>query len=236
MRATFTIARRELRSYFQSPVAYIVLSVFMIVTGFLFFDRFFSVRIAKMDALFSNLPFIFLFFGPALAMRLLAEERGSGTIELLLTMPVRDWEVVLGKYLAALALLAVGLLGTVPFAITIGKLGNLDVGPVVTGYLGAVLLGGLYLAAGLFASSLTRNQVVAFVIGLLICFALFLVEWFVDAAGSTGGRVLQYLSPQFHFSALVRGIVELRGLLYFGSGIGLLLLYSVQVLEARKWR
>ena len=236
MRATWTIARRELRSYFQSPIAYIVLSVFMIVTGFLFFDRFFSVRIAKMDALFGNLPFIFLFFGPALAMRLLAEERGSGTIELLLTMPVRDWEVVLGKYLAALALLTVGLLGTVPFAITIGKLGNLDAGPVITGYLGAVLLGGLYLAAGLFASSLSRNQVVAFVIGLLICFALFLVEWFVDAAGATWGRVLQYLSPQHHFQAITRGVIPLRSVVYYLSTIGAVLVFTVQVLESRKWR
>ena len=236
MRATWTIAKRELASYFQSPIAYIVLSVFMILTGFFFFDRFFQVRIAKMDAFFSNLPLMFLFFGPALAMRLLAEERGTGTIELLLTMPVRDWEVVLGKYLAALGLLVVGLLGTVPFAITIGKLGNLDVGPVITGYLGAVLLGGLYLAAGLFASALTRNQVVAFVIGLLICFGLFVVEWFVDRAGSTGGRFLQYISPQFHFDVLVRGVVEPRGLLYFVSAIGVFLLYSVQVLEARKWR
>ena len=147
--STVTIAKREFGGYFKSPIAYIVLTVFLGLTGFLFFDRFFVAGDASMAAFFGNMPLILLFFGPAMAMRLLAEERGSGTIELLLPMPVRDWEVVLGKYLAALGLLAAGLALTLPFAITVGKLGPLDTGPVIGGYLGTLFLGGTYLAIGL---------------------------------------------------------------------------------------
>ena len=234
--STLTIAKREFGGYFKSPIAYIVLTVFLGLTGFLFFDRFVVAGDASMAAFFGSMPLILLFFGPAMAMRLLAEERGSGTIELLLTMPVRDWEVVLGKYLAAVGLLAVGLALTLPFAITVGKLGPLDTGPVIGGYLGTLFLGGTYLAIGLFASALTRNQIVAFIAGLAICFALFLMGQLIDAVPGSLGKILQYMSPQFHFAGVTRGVVELRNLVYYVSVIGVVLLLTVQVLESRKWR
>jgi ABC-2 type transport system permease protein len=232
----FTIAKRELGAYFKSPIAYIVLTVFVGLTGYIFFDSFFALGDASMGTFFGNMPFILLFFGPALSMRLLAEERGSGTIELLLTMPVRDWEVVVGKYLAAVGLLAVGLLLTVPFAITVGKLGPLDTGPVIGGYLATLFLGGTYLAIGLLASAMTRNQIVAFIVGLAICFILFLMARAIDAVPESIGKVLEYMSPKFHFDGVARGVVELRNLIYYVSVIGVVLLVTVQVLESRKWR
>jgi ABC-2 type transport system permease protein len=235
MRTTWYIAWRELRAYFSSPVAYIVIAGFCFLSGFLFFNGFFVQRVARLDGFFNTLPLIYLFFGPAVAMRLLAEERGTGTMEMLLTLPVRDREVVIGKYLAAIGLLTVFLLATTPFAVTVGKLGELDPGPVVGGYLGGFLLGGLYLAAGLLASALARNQVVAFVAGLILCFGLFMLQRLVEHSGSATAALL-YMSPQLHVHNLTRGFVELRTLVYFVSTIGVFLLLSTQALEARKWR
>jgi ABC-2 type transport system permease protein len=235
MGPTAAIARRELGAFFKSPVAYIVLTVFVALTGALFFKDLFDVQAASMSRFFDNLPLIFLFFGPAIAMRLVAEEKGSGSIELLLTMPVRDTQVVLGKYLAALGLLLVAIILTVPFAITVSRLGPLDWGATLGGYLGMFLLGATYIAAGLFASTMTRNQVVAFVVGLAICFIFFLMGQFAAAAGPLA-PVIQYLSPQVHFSKIARGVIELKNIVYYLSAIAILLLASVQVLESRKWR
>src|SRR5215831_8931654 len=162
-------SRRSFGAYFKSPVAYVVIGAFAPIVGYLFFSSFFAVGNTSMESFFGNMPFLLLFFCPAIAMRLVSEEKGSGTIEMLLTMPVRESEVAVGKYLAALGVLAVGLVVTLPFAITVGRLGPLDVGPVIGGYVGTLLLGGTYLAIGLFASALTKNQVVAFIVGLAIC-------------------------------------------------------------------
>ncbi len=234
MRCAVTIAKREFGAYFKSPIAYIVLAAFLALSGFWFFENLFLANNCSMEGFFSNMPLILLFFGPAIAMRLLAEERGSGTIELLVTMPVTDWEVVVGKYLAAVGLLAVGLLLTLPYAITVGKLGPLDKGPVVGGYLGTLFLGGTYLAIGLLASALTRNQIVAFIVGLVICFALYLMGRFAGAV--SWGRFLEYMSPQFHFEGVGRGVIELRNVVYYVSVIGVALLVSQAALESRKWR
>lgn len=231
MRTALTIARRELASYFTSPIAYIVLASFLALTGYLFFDGLFQGKNATMDAFFGAMPLLLLFFAPGIAMRLLAEERGSGTIEMLLTMPVRDWEVVAGKYLAALALLATGLVLSLPYAITVSKLGPLDWGPVIGGYLGTLLLGGTYLAIGIFASAMTKNQIVALLLGIAICFALFIL----DMAGAQISPVLQYVSPRYHFDGIARGVIELKNIVYYVSAIGIALLATVQVLESRTW-
>jgi ABC-2 type transport system permease protein len=233
---TFAIARRELGAYFKSPIAYIVVGVFVAITGFQFFEQFFMSKNASMSSFFYNMPLIMLFFGPAIAMRLIAEEKASGSIELLLTLPVRDWEVIAGKYLAGLGLLTVAVLLTVPFAWTVSKLGPLDMGPVIGGYVGTIFLGGTYLAIGVLASATTRNQIVAFIIGLLGCFAVFLMSRFVGEAGATVGPIIEYASPEYHFRAIARGVVELKSVVYYLSTIAVLLLVTVQVLEARKWR
>ena len=235
MNATWTIAKREFGAYFKSPVAYIVLVAFVGLNLFLFFNSFFLVRTASLESFFGGMPFLFLFFGPAIAMRLLAEERGSGTIELLLTMPVRDSQVVLGKFLAAVALFAVGLGLTLPVVYTVGSLGPLDYGATFAGYIGALLLGATYLAVGLFASAMTKNQIVAFIVGLAICLGLYLLGIFFQSGGSIG-PILQYFSPQFHFQKIARGVIELRNVVYYVSIICALLLLATQVLESRKWR
>jgi ABC-2 type transport system permease protein len=236
MMTTWTIAKRELGAYFKSPVAYVVLFAFVAITGFLFFSNFFVVGNASMEGFFANMPFLLLFFCPAISMRLLAEERGSGTIEMLLTMPVRDWEVVVGKYVAAVGVLAVGLLLTLPFAFTVGKLGSLDSGPVLAGYVGTLLLGGTYLAVGLMASAMTKNQIVAFIVGVAICLLLFLLGMFYSSAGSVFGPILQYASPAYQFSKITRGVIELRNIVYYLTAIGVCLVVSTQLLESRKWR
>ena len=235
---TLTIAKRELANYFKSPIAYIVLGVFLVLAMGMFFafGGFFDSGQAGMEGFFGNMPFLFLFFGPAIAMRLIAEERGSGTIELLLTMPVRDWEVVAGKFLAALGLLAVGLLLTTPAAYTVSKLGPMDWGPALSGYVGALCLGGLYLSIGLFASALTRNQVVAFLVGLLICVFLFLMTRLSSELPSWLARIVEYMSPQFHFVSIQRGVIELRNIVYYASVTATMLVLTVLVLESRKWR
>jgi ABC-2 type transport system permease protein len=235
MRTIWAIAKREFGSYFKSPIATIVLAGFVLISGILFFDdQFFVQGIASMQGYFGSVPLVFMFFAPALAMRLLAEERGTGTIELLLTMPVRDREVVIGKYLAALGVLAVTLLCTMPFAVTVAYLGEMDRGMAVSGYLGAFCLGAVYLAVGLFGSALARDQVVAFIVGLVLCFGLYSVRWFLDP--DTFGRWVQYASPDFHYSNLLRGILEPRSLVYFASLAAIFVLVSIQAVEARKWR
>jgi ABC-2 type transport system permease protein len=236
MTTTWTIAKRELGSFFKSPVAYVVLGAFVPIVGYLFFSSFFMRNSASMEAFFGSMPFLLLFFCPAIAMRLLAEERGQGTIEMLLTMPVRETEVVIGKYLAALAVLAVGLLVTVPFAITVAKLGPLDIGAVVAGYVGTLLLGGVYLAVGTFTSAMTKNQVVAYIVALAICLGLYLMGIFFAMAGPVVGPIIEYASPAYQFQKITRGVIELRNVVYYVSVIGLLLVLSVQTLEARKWK
>ncbi len=236
MHTTWTIAKRELGAYFKSPVGYIVLAAFLALSGFLFFNNFFAVGSTTMESFFGNMPFLLLFFCPAIAMRLLAEERGQGTIEMLLTMPVRDSEVVLGKFLAAVGVLGVGLLLSLPFAFTVGSLGSLDNGPVIGGYVGTFLLGGTYLAVGLFASAMTKNQIVAFIVGVAICLGLFLLGMFYQAAGDTLGPILQYASPGYQFQKISRGVIELRNAVYYLSFIAVLLILSTRVLESRKWR
>jgi ABC-2 type transport system permease protein len=236
MSTTWTIAKREFGAYFKSPVGYVVLSAFLALTGFLFFNNFFLIGNASMEGFFGNMPLLLVFFCPAIAMRLLAEERGSGTIEMLLTMPVRDSEVILGKFTAALGVLAVGLIVSVPFALTVAKLGPLDWGPVVGGYVGTLLLGGTYLAVGLFASAMTKNQIVAYIVGLVVCLALWFMGMFFAQAGGVIGPILQYASPGYQFEKIARGVIELRNVVYYLSVIGILIVASIQVLEARKWK
>jgi len=150
------IFRRELRSYFNSPVAYVVIIVFLSIIGWFFTSNMFLMNVASLRILFELVPLVFLFFVPAVTMRLLAEEKKSGTLELLTTKPVRDSEIIFGKFFAAWALLAAALAPTLLYVITIGSLGSLDIGPVITGYLGLLLMGGVYIAIGILASSPRR--------------------------------------------------------------------------------
>ena len=184
MSPALVISRREIRTYFNSPVAYIVVTVFTILTGYLFFTQLFVEKQAELRGFFGIMPLLFMFLAPAITMRLLADEKSSGTIELLITLPVRDWQVVVGKFLAAMALLCTALALTLVFAITVRSLGPLDRGPAIGGYIGLVLMGGAYVSIGVMTSSFSRNSIVSFIVAFAISFALYLI-----------GRLTQFVPP-----------------------------------------
>lgn len=235
MGRTWAIAKREFLAYFNSPVAYIVVSLFLLLVGVLFWWPFFIPDRLSMRDFFSIVPLAFVLYAPAVTMRLLAEESGSGTLEVLATMPVRDIEIVVGKYLAALGLLLVTLLLTVPYAITLSTLGDLDQGPVWGGYIGLFLIGGAYLAVGLLFSSLTRHQMVAFFAAFVVCLTFYLLDKFVPLMPAGVASVVEYLSFDFHYENIARGVVDTRNVIFFLSVIGLSLMASYAALESRRW-
>ncbi len=238
MKQTWSIFCKEFKSYFNAPIAYIFLTVFLVLVNWLFFRPFFIGNQATMRYMFSLLPWIFLFFVPAISMRLWAEEKKMGTMELLMTLPVKDHEVVMGKYLAALAFLSSAIILTLPLAFTVGGLGNPDGGVIVGGYIGAVFMGAAYLAIGLFASSLTENQIIAFIIGVVICFGFFIIgESFVLMALPSGiAPFFRYLGLGTHFESIGRGVIDSRDIIYYLSVIGFFLFLNVRSVESRKWK
>ena len=227
------IFRKEFSTYFLSPIAYIVISIFLLVTGWFFFTTFFILNQADLRNFFSMLPIIFAFVIPAVTMRLFSEELNVGSYETLLTLPVTYLDVVLGKFLAAVAFVAAMLLPTGLYAVTVFFLGQLDWGPVVGGYIGALLLGGAFSAIGLFASSLTRNQIISFIIGVAICFSLTLIDrmLFFLPRGMLG--FLGYLGAAHHFQNIAKGIIDSRDILYFLS-ICFIGLYGAHLVIAEK--
>lgn len=204
--------------------------------NWLFFTDFFLVGEAEMRSYFQLLPWLFLFLAPAVAMRLWAEEKKSGTIEFLLTLPITDWQAVLGKFLGALAFLFVALLLSVTLPITVSLLGDMDPGPVIGGYLGSLFLGGSYLSIGLFVSSLTKNQIVAFVGGAALCFVFFIVGTNIVLAGisSSMAPAMQFLGLGYHFDDIAKGVIDSRDIVFYVSFIFFFLWLNVKVLERRR--
>jgi ABC-2 type transport system permease protein len=238
MHNILAIARKEFRSYFSSVIAYIFITLFLAVSGWLFMSGFFLVGQASLRPFFSLLPWLFLVFVPAVTMRLWAEEKKLGTIELLMTFPVRDVEVVLGKFVAALAFLTVALALSFPLALTAAYAGDPDWGAIFGGYLGSVLLGGAYLAIGVFASSLTENQIVAFLIAVVTCFGMYVTgeEFVLYRVPQALVGFLSYLSLGTHFESIGRGVLDTRDLIYYLSVIGFFLFLNVRSVESRKWK
>jgi ABC-2 type transport system permease protein len=237
VRNVVTILRKELKSYWNSPIAYIFATVFLALISWLFFENFFLEGQAQLRDFFGLLPMAFVLFVPAVTMRLWAEEKKLGTIELLMTLPLKDHEVVLGKFLAAFLFLAITILLSFPLAAIVALLGNPDPGPIVGGYLGALLLGAAFLAVGIFVSSLTSNQIVALVVSFLIAILLLMVDSSVVLS-----KVPAFLAPAFeflgvrtHFESIERGVVDSRDLLYFLSVTGFFLYLNVRTIESRKW-
>jgi ABC-2 type transport system permease protein len=217
MRQVLCVFNKEFRVYFVSPIAYIVISIFLLVTGWFFFTTFFLFNQASLRNFFALMPIIFSFVVPAITMRLFSEELNIGSYETLLTMPVTFVDVVLGKFLAAVAFVGASLIPTLSYPITVSCLGQLDWGPVVGGYLGAMLLAAAFSAIGLFASSLTRNQIIAFIIGVAICFTLTLIDKMLFFLPQFLLGALEYLGADFHFNNISKGIIDSRDLLYFLS-------------------
>jgi len=234
MKQIVNIMRKELSSYFVSPIAYIVIAIFLVVTGWFFFSTFFLYNQASMRGFFSLLPVILSFVIPAVTMKLFSEEFNRGSFEMLMTLPVNRLEVIMGKFLAAMGFAMAMLLPTVVYAITISGLGELDPGPVIGGYIGAILLGGLFSAVGLFASSLTRNQIIAFIIAMAICFFLTMIDkmLFFLPQGILG--IMSYLGADFHFRNIARGVLDSRDLIYFVSMTFIALYGTSLVIQKRK--
>ncbi len=233
MRQAFFIFKREFRTYFVSPIAYIVISIFLLVTGWFFFSTFFLYSQASLRNFFSLLPIIFSFVVPAITMRLFSEEFNVGSYETLLTMPVTFLDVVLGKFMASVAFIAAMLIPTLAYPITIGFLGQLDWGPVAGGYIGAILLGAAFSAIGLLASSLTRNQIIAFITGMAICFCLVLIDKFFFFLPRFSLVFFQFLGAGHHFQNISRGIIDSRDILYFLS-ISFIGLYGTHLVLQEK--
>jgi ABC-2 type transport system permease protein len=233
MSNVIAITRRELKAYFNSPIAYIVVAVFLLIAGYLYFSTVFLIGQSSMRTFFSTAPILFVVFAPAITMRLISEELRSGTLELLTTMPVRDVEVIVGKFLAALAVLASALVMTFGYALTVSSVGDLDWGPVIGGYIGLFLCAAALVAVGLMTSTMSRNQIVAFIFGLLICLALWLFDKVTFFVPGGLGRILEYLSIDFHFQNIARGVIDLRDLLYYLSVTAVALFIAVRSLGRR---
>jgi ABC-2 type transport system permease protein len=236
------IMRRELASYFATPLAYVFILIFLVLANaFTFYlGGFYERGQADLDPFFTFHPWLYLFLVPALSMRLWAEERKSGSIELLMTQPVTLWDAVLGKFLAAWIFIALALALTFPIWITVNYLGHPDNGAILAAYLGSLLLAGGFLAVGSFMSAVTRNQVVAFILAVVACFALLLAGFpiVLDLFRSWLPQVLTdavaSLSFLAHYDSIQKGVVDVRDLLYFALLIGFFLLATTITLELRK--
>jgi ABC-2 type transport system permease protein len=237
MRVTWIITRKELQSYFDSLIAYILLILFLGFSGFftwLFGSDIFMNGQASLQSFFAIAYWTLFFFTPALTMRLLAEEKKSGTIEMLLTKAVTDRQVVLGKFLAAFLLVIIALAFTFPYVITLANIGDIDAGQILCGYAGLALMSGAYISIGLYASSQTNNQIVAFLLALTI--GMFFHILFEVLAGSFTGvtaHVFATLSLNNHFESISRGVVDSRDIIYFLSLIFLGLFLSEMTLTKR---
>ena len=212
-----TIMKRELGVYFTSPIAYIVTGLFLVITGILFFTAFYLQNRAEMRNMFALMPIILSLFIPALTMRLYAEETKSGSIETLLTLPVTEADVAAGKFLAAFVSSLVMIAPTLLYLLGILPLGSPDMGPIVGGYIGTVFLCAAFCSIGVFASSVTKNQIIAFFTALIICISLTLLSAFLVFLPAPIVGFLQFLSANEHFNSISRGIIDTRDLLYFIS-------------------
>ncbi|HNP34792.1 MAG TPA: ABC transporter permease [Woeseiaceae bacterium] len=239
MSVTRAIFRRELQSYFATPVAYVFIVIFLMLMGaFTFYlGGFYERGQADLRAFFNYHPWLYLFLMPAIAMRLWAEERKTGTIELLMTLPVTPVQAVLGKFLAAWAFAGIALLLTFPIWITVNYLGNPDNGAIIAAYIGSFLMAGGFLAIGSFVSVFTRNQVIAFVISIVVCFGFLLAGFplVLDIFSGWAPQVvvdgIASLSFLTHFSGISKGVIDLRDLIYFALVIGTFLYANTIVLR-----
>jgi len=239
MRSIWVITKRELASYFDSLIAYLMIIIFLILSGiftWLYGSTIFLIGQADLQVFFGISYWTLFFFIPAITMRSLAEENRAGTIELLSTKAVSDWQIVVGKFLASSLLLVIALACTIPYYISVARLGDVDHGAVIGGYFGLLLMSAMYISIGVFSSSLTNNQIVAFLVALFIG-AFFHILFQFMSSSSTGfiGNIMDYLSVRTHYESLSRGVIDTRDLIYFGSFILAGLVLSQTMLSKRNW-
>jgi ABC-2 type transport system permease protein len=242
MRTLFAVARREFHGYFATPLAYVFIVAFLAASGAVTFyvGDFFGRRQADLTPFFTFHPWLYLVLVPAIGMRLWAEERRSGTMELLLTLPVRPWQAVIGKFLAAWAFTAITLALTFPIWVIVNYLGDPDNGVILAGYFASLLMAGALLAAASCMSSLTRNQLIAFVLSIALGFVLMMsgLDLVLGAFRSWAPQYVVDLIASFsfitHFNAIIRGVVDIRSIVFFASLIALFLFINTQLVEAKR--
>jgi ABC-2 type transport system permease protein len=254
MSNTLTIWRKELNSYFRSPIAYGVMAFFALIAGYFFYvavvyfvrlsvqssmmgqSQPMSVNDSVVRPLLSNISVIGLFLIPMITMRLFAEEKRSGTIELLVTSPVKDIAIIMGKFLAALTLYAAMLALSLVSMATLFLYGKPDWRPMAAGYLGLLLLGGSLLAIGTFISTCTKNQIVAGVAGFSVCLMLWVLDWLSSFQDTVGGKIMSYISVLQHFDSFSKGVIDTRDVIYYLSAIFIGLFLTARSLESLRWR
>jgi ABC-2 type transport system permease protein len=237
MNNTLAIAKRQFVSYFNGPVAYIVICAALLFIGFFFWQPFFLNGAASVRGLWSWIVWSLIIVAPALTMGLLADEKQSGTLEVLLTMPVKDWELILGKYLAVLGLYVVMLALTFTYPLSVASLGDLDWGQVAAGYLGMFLYGAALLAFGLLTSSWTQSQVVALFLSLLFCFTFgFAIDKLLQLLPTDWASLLQWISFDYHRQSMARGVIDTRDVVFFLTMIAFPLILAFRSIESRRWR
>jgi ABC-2 type transport system permease protein len=254
MRNIWTIARRDFRAYFTSPIAYIVIAGFMVIMGWMFFFNLSHFNLQNLQyqqynmgkgtsitdgiirPLYGNMNVIFLFLVPFITMRLFAEERKQHTIELLMTSPITLTQIILGKFLSSFLLVAIMLGLTIVYPITLFLTGNPDLGPIVTSYLGTLLLAGCYLSLGVLFSSVTENQIVAGALTFAAGLFFWLISWAQQAAGPVWSDILQYLSLIQHYNNFSQGMIDSSDVIFYFSFIGVGLFLTHRVLDSFRWR
>lgn len=257
MGGVLTIFQKEWRQYFLSPVAYVILVVFIALSGFFFFDMFsyfvqtqamsqaqmnpamadqINVNDMVLTPLFHNLSVLLLLIVPVVTMRLYTEERRNGTDEMLLTSPVSEWAIILGKYLGALAFYALSLALTFQFPLLLAKYGHPDIGKVLTGYLGLFLMGSAFLAFGLFTSAAAGSQIQAALWSFAVLLGLWIVGWLAEGVTGTAGDVMRYIAMLPHFDSFAGGEIVLQDLVYFATFIAFFLFVATRVVESARWR
>lgn len=237
MSYTKLICKKETEAYFGSPAAYIFLIVFLLFSGWFFASPLFLANTADLRTLFNMVPILFLFFVPVITMGLLARERSAGTIELLTTFPLTEQQIIMGKFWAALKLIAVGLAFTLIHLFTIMILGtNVDYGSIFCGYIGLIMVGAVYASIGIFASALSHNQIVAFIIAFAVIFVLYMLQYSLFFIPAAFAGFFQYISIGYHYSNMSRGVIDTRNVIYFLSLIIIFLKLAISVLESRKWK
>jgi len=238
MNKILTITKKELNSHFNSPLGYIVVSVFLLMSGWIFMQSFFIVGQASTRELFNFLPIIFMFILPAITMFSWAEEKRSGTVEVLMTFPVKTIEVVLAKFLSSFIFLLTMLLLTIAIPIMITEIGNPDRGIIIAGYIGALLLGSSYIAIGLWISSITKNQIISFVLTVTIIFIFYIIgnSLILDQLPNSVALVSKFLSFSTHFNSILRGVISLADIVYYLSIVVFFLFLNARVVGMRKWK
>ena len=230
----FVIMSRELKAYYSGPIGYIVTALFLVINGLLFFAAFFLQNQAELRNFFSMLPVMLSFFIPAITMRVFAEEKRVGSIETLMTLPVREVDVVTGKYLAVLVESLIMIAPTLFYVITAEIFGSPDYGPIIGGYAGAIFICAAFAAIGLFSSSITKNQIIAFAVAMAICLVLTFVESFLVFLPDGIVKIFSFISASVHFGSISKGIFDTRDLLYFVSLTALFFVCTVRVEEKNK--